>query len=115
MPDVANEAAIPAPSVHKAERIFGPDGTVEWWDEPISDADAIARLQAGLDIVVRGHLRRANRNKARDLMVQAFNGFSEDVHHNGRMALPHFHPPSRLPEVHAFFEAPPRRAKKRKP
>jgi hypothetical protein len=30
------------------------------------------------------------------------------------MALPHFHPPGRSPEVHAFYEAPPRIARRRK-
>jgi hypothetical protein len=93
----------------------GPDGTVEWWDDPLTDAEAVARLQQGFDIVVRGPERRANRNTARALMVAAFGGFEEDTHHAGRMALPHFHPPNRTPEVHAFFESPPRHAKKRKP
>ena len=44
----------------------------------------------------------------------AFGGFVEDLPHEGRMALPHFHPRNRTPEnVHAFFEAPPRHARKR--
>lgn len=108
-------APVPAPTVHKAERLSGPDGTLEWWDDPISDAEAIGRLQQELDIVVRGPDRRANRNKARVLTMLAFGGFEEDKPHNGRMALPHFHPVGRIPEVHAFFDSPPRHAKKRKP
>jgi len=42
-------------------------------------------------------------------MTAAFGGFVEDEAHvgAGRMALPHFHPPGRLPPVHVFFEAPP--------
>ncbi len=103
------------PTVHKAEPMPGPDGAVEWWDDPLPDAVAVARLLQGLDIVVRGPARRANRNKARALMVMAFSGFEEDAHHAGRMALPHFHPPNRALEVHVFFESPPRHAKKRKP
>jgi hypothetical protein len=111
---VQNPLTAPT-SVHKAEPIPGPDGTVEWSDDPISDAEAVLRLQQGLDIVVRGSARRANRNKARELSQAAFGGFEEDPPHQGRMALPHFHPPGRSPDVHAFFEAPPRHARKRKP
>jgi hypothetical protein len=48
-------------------------------------------------------------------MVQAYGGFEEDGHHQGRMALDHFPPPNFSPDgLHAFFEAPPRHAKKRK-
>jgi len=109
----------PAPtvviSIHEAEPIPGPDGTVEWWDPPISDVAAIARLQTGQDIVVRGPDRRATRNKARELMVAAYGGFEEDEPHQGRMALHHFHPPEHSPDgVHAFFDTPRRYAKKRK-
>src|SRR5436309_2168116 len=107
--------AEPAPTIHRAERIPGPDGTVEWRDSPITEAEAVSRLRRGLDVVVRGPNRRDNRNRARQLMVTAFGGFEEDNPHNGRMALPHFHPPGRVPEVHAFFESPPRHARRRKP
>jgi len=108
-------AANPVVAVYEAEPVPGPDGAVEWWDPPISDAAAVARLQAGDDIVVRGVARRPNRNKAMELMTLAYGGFDEDGHHGGRMALPHFHPPEHTPEgIHAFFEAPPRHAKKRK-
>jgi hypothetical protein len=101
--------------IYEAERIPGPDGAVERSDNPIPEADAVLRLQSGKDIVVCGGVRRANRNKARELMTSAFVGFEEDEQHQGRMSLPHFHPPNRTPEgIHAFFEAPPRHAKKRK-
>ncbi len=108
-------AQLPAsgPTIHKAEPIPGPDGTVEWWGESIAEADAVADLLQGHDIVIRGSTRCENRNKARELMMKAFGGFEEDEPHNGRMALPHFHPPARSPEVHAFFESSPRHAKKR--
>jgi hypothetical protein len=102
-------------TIYEAERIPGPDGAVQRGDNPISEPNAVARLQAGEDIVVCGGERRANRNKARELMTTAFGGFEEDEPHQGRMALPHFHPTDRTPEgIHAFFEAPPRHAKKRK-
>jgi hypothetical protein len=82
-------------SIHEAVRIAGPDGAVERSDDPISDADAVLRLQSGRDVVVCGPQRRANRNKARELTTAAFGGFEEDEAHQGRMALPHFHPPIR--------------------
>jgi len=41
-----------------AERILGPDGTVEWWGVTISDAEAALCLQQDLDLVVRGPARR---------------------------------------------------------
>jgi hypothetical protein len=101
--------------IYEAERIAGPDGAVERGDDTISDDDAIKRLKAGQDVVVCGVERRANRNKARALATAAFGGFEEDQPHEGRMALPHFHPPARNPEgVHVFFEAPPRHARKKK-
>lgn len=110
-----NPAPVGTVGVYKAEPVPGPDGAVEWWDPPLSDAAAVARVRAGSDVVVRGTDRRANRNKARGLMIAAYGGFEEDKPHQGRMALPHFHPPNHLPEgIHAFFEAPPRHAKKRK-
>jgi hypothetical protein len=64
-------AAVVVVTVHKEEPIPGLDGAVEWWDPPLSDADAVTRLQAGEAIVARGTARRANRNKAMALMVQA--------------------------------------------
>jgi len=68
-----------------------------------------------MTIVVRGPQRRANRNKAMQLMQAAHGGFVEEAHNRGRMALPHFHPPDRVPaDLHAFFEEPPRRARKKK-
>ena len=82
----------------------------------LDDSDAIVRLKEGEDVVVRGPDRRSNRNKARELMMAAYGGFEEDEPHGGRMWLPHFHPPDHSPEgIHAFYEAPPRHAKKRKP
>jgi hypothetical protein len=107
--------APPSVDVYEAERIPGPDGTVERGDTPITDAAAVVRLQAGQDIVVCGPQRRANRNKARDLTQAAFGGFLEEEAHEGRMALPHFHPPNHNPEcIHAFFEARPKHARKKK-
>ena len=111
-------ATAPEPAevvIYEAERIPGPDGAVQRGDTAITDEAAVARLQGGEDIVVCGEERRANRNKARELTEAAFGGFEEDEPHQGRMALPHFHPPARDPdETHAFFEAPPKHARKKK-
>jgi hypothetical protein len=105
----------PVAEIHEAERIIGPDGTVEKGEKNISENDAVARLKSGIDVVVCGAERKANRNTARKLMESLFGaGCEEDQPHAGRMALPHFHPPGRIPEVHAFFEAPPRHARKKK-
>lgn len=102
-------------TTYDAERMPGPDGAVERGANPLSDGDAVSRLKAGRDVVVCGTQRRANRNKARELTRTAFGDFEEDEPHDGRMALPHFHPPAHVADrAHAFFEAPPRVAKKRK-
>ena len=100
--------------IYEAERIPGPDGAVERGDAPIAEDEAIVRRKGGQDIVVCSGERRPNRNKARELTEAAFGDFEEDAPHQGRMALPHFHPGTRTPEVHAFFEAPPRHARKRR-
>ena len=104
----------PPVSIYEAERILGPEGAVERGVTPIGEDDAILQMRAGGDIVVCSDVRRANRNKARELTVAAFGDFAEDMPHLGRMALPHFHPASRTPNAHAFFEALPRHAKRKK-
>ena len=83
-------------AVYQAETLPGPDGTVEWWEPCIDDIDAVLRLENGEDIVVRGPDRRANRNKARELMDAAYGGFEEDQPHGGRMAT------SSLPSTRPF-------------
>ncbi len=113
LPLTSSATATPV-LIYEAERITGPDGAVERGDAPIADDDAISRLKGGGDIVVCSSVRQANRNKARELTEAAFADFEEDQPYQGRMALPHFHPASRHLEVHAFFEAPPRHARKRK-
>lgn len=99
--------------IYAAERVAGPDGSVERGETPLTDDEAIERLKGGSDVVVCSTERRPNRNKARELTVTAFGDFVEDAPHGGRMALPHFHPSGRTPNVHAFDEAPPRHAKRR--
>jgi hypothetical protein len=94
----------------------GPDGAVEWWGNPLTEADAITRLINGDDIVIRGPSRRGNRDEAMRLADLAFGGHEEDQPHHGPMALPHFHPQGRSPEVHVFYDSPPAPyARRRKP
>lgn len=111
-----SSAPLPPPVlVYEAERIPGPEGTVERGDMPIDEVEAVKLLQNGHDIVVCSDNRRANRNEARRLTIEAFGDFVENKYHgNGRMVLPHFHPANRTPEVHAFFEAPSRHARRKK-
>jgi hypothetical protein len=111
---VSSSEAVPSVSIYKAERITGPDGTVERYGAPISEDDAILRLKSGDDIVVCSKNSKANRRKAWELTESAFLDSVEDEPHGGRMALPHFHPESRTPEVHAFFERGKRHARRRK-
>lgn len=96
----------PTPTPFRAERMDGPEGVVEWWGEPLTEADAIARICSGEDVVVRGPSRRVNRDEAIRLTHLAFPGQpEEDRPHGGRMSLPHFHPHGRVPDVHVFFDS----------
>lgn len=111
---MSSAATPPQVSIYAAERVPGPDGAVERGSVPITEEEALLRLKEGRDIVVCSTERRLNRNKARELMEAAYLDFEEDGPHEGRMALPHFHPGSRTPDVHAFFESPPRHARRRR-
>jgi hypothetical protein len=117
MARVAPPSTPPASTLYPPERISGPDGAVEWWGDPLTEAQAIIRLNRGGDVVVRGPTRRDNRNVAMQLVDDAFGGHEEDQPHQGQMSLPHFHPHGRSPEVHVFFDSLPAGpyARKRKP
>jgi hypothetical protein len=106
MPLVTPPPVPPAPTPYRAERMGGADGAVEWWGDPLTEADAIARVQNGEDVVLRGPSRRQTRDAAMQLTDDAFGGHEEDQPHQGRMSLPHFHPAGRNPEVHVFFDSP---------
>jgi|SRR5262245_2376665 hypothetical protein len=105
MPPVAPPPGPEVSTAYRAERMSGPDGAVEWWGNPLTEAEAISRLQNGDDVVVRGPARRDNRAEAMRLTDRAFGGHEEDQPHQGRMSLPHFHPHGRSPEVHVFFDS----------
>jgi len=99
---------IPPPTpfgVYEAS-LGGPDGTV-LRGTSLSDADAVARLQRGDDVVVCGDDGWANRVKAEQLGNTAFGACDWDKAHDDKgrwRALPHFHPSSGTPRVHIFYE-----------
>ncbi len=111
--------ATPELGAYEAERGSGPDGVV-FRGELLTDAEAVARLLGGKDIVVCGPDGWANRTRAEGLTNAAFGGSEYHNAHDteGRWrALPHFHPsPDFEGSPHAFFERPPKKlTSKRKP
>lgn len=100
-------------AVYAATRVPGPDQQVVRGRKPISDADAIALLQAAKDIVVCGGTQEEREQKARELMTAAWGGYLRGKAEKGRMALPHFHPPNYTPDAtHAFYDTDRRYAKR---
>jgi hypothetical protein len=117
MARVAPPPTPPEATFFRAEPTSGPDGGVEWWGDPLTDAEATARLQHGGDVVVRGSSRHDNRSLAMALLDKVFGGYEEDQPHEGPMSLPHLHPRGRAPPVHVFFDSLPAGpyARRRKP
>jgi hypothetical protein len=52
MARVAPPPAPPEARFYRAEPTSGPDGAVEWWSDPLTEAEATARLKQGEDVVV---------------------------------------------------------------
>jgi hypothetical protein len=108
--------ATAPPKVHEAELASGASGAVLKGAE-IDLAAAIARRQAGLDIVVCGDDRKANKAIARRIEA-AVGRYTEQKPHRraGPHTLPHFQPESRPPEGHSFYETanPLRKARKQR-
>jgi hypothetical protein len=107
-------APSPAPTVHEAELAAGPSGAVLFGAE-IDFANAVARRQAGQDVVVRGDDTDANRRLA--YRIEAAVGPptrpQPPERKAGPLALPHFHQQSRDPAGHLFYETEKRKARKR--
>jgi len=102
-PQAAAEEAVP-PTIHEAECASGPSGAVEYGAE-IDFARAVARRQAGGDVVVRGNNLRANRTLARSIESTVGPYEREEPHEDaGPQALPHFQPDPRPPAGHTFYE-----------
>ncbi len=79
-------------------------GAVDYGKE-ISEAEAIARRQAGLDIVVRGIDRAANRHLAGKIEDAVGDAIPHFPHRTaGMYALPHWQQKSQSPGGHSFYE-----------
>jgi hypothetical protein len=104
----------PVPTVHEAEPASGPSGAV-WYGAEIDFDTAVARRQAGLDVVVHGEDSDANRRLA--YRIEAAVGPPSrpqpPERRAGPLALPHFHQLSRNPKGHLFYETELRKARKR--
>jgi hypothetical protein len=95
--------AIAAPKIHEATR--GNTGSVRKGPE-ITQSQAEARRKAGLDIVVCGPDRVANRTLA-GLIERNANGKAKCCFPHlsaGSRSLPHWQPDPRPPEGHSFYE-----------
>ncbi len=108
VPPVAPEPppTPPAPTIHVATRATDGSGAVEWGSELTLSA-AIARRKRGLDIVVRGSDKAANRRLARNVEAGVGPPSKPQFPHTataGPYALPHFHQASRQPPGHSFYE-----------
>jgi len=104
------------PTIHEATLASGPSGAVEKGAE-IDFATAVARRQAGLDVVVCGGGIEANRALARQIENAVGPAKRNEPHKSaGPSCLPHFQPRERPPEGHTFYETdnPIRKARKPK-
>jgi hypothetical protein len=112
--DVEPIAALREATIYEAAREPGLSGAVLRGDE-LAVASAVARRQAGEDVVVCGVDTDANRRLA--FQVEAAVGLATrpQAPHTraGPMALPHFHQRNRSPEGHTFYETEKRKAKRK--
>ena len=101
------------PTIHEAELASGASGIVDYGGE-IDLAAAVARRQAGDDVVVRGDDVNANRRLAEAIETAVGPCKRSDPHHlAGPRALPHYQPHPRPPTGHTFYETPRRKARKK--
>src|SRR5215510_9148200 len=98
----ASQPRAGPPRICEAEPAPGPSGAVLRGLE-IDLAEAVARRQAGLDVVVCGSDVDANRELAKAVESGVGPWLREDPHlAAGPHALPHFHQQSREPTGHSF-------------
>ncbi len=107
-PPVTNQppAPTPGPTIHIATRAMDGSGAVEWSDL-LTLEEAIDRRKNGLDVVVRGSDKRANRRLAGTVEAGVGPPSPPQFPHTataGPYALPHFHQASRTPIGHSFYE-----------
>src|SRR5437868_13238551 len=117
MPDAANspttsdDASLHLPMSHEAERVSGPSGAVQYGVE-LTLAQAVSRRKAGLDIVVVGADKLANRKLAQEVEA-AVGRYVFHLPHDRPEALPHFQQRTPPPEGHTFYEVDHRKARKK--
>lgn len=113
--DATTEPAPPPPTIHEATLASGPSGAVIRGAE-IDEAAAIARRQAGLDVVVCGDDIKANRALAQRLEVTVGPTTAPQSPHKvkaGPLALPHFQQSGKRLAGHTFYETEKRKARKK--
>jgi hypothetical protein len=114
MPKKKKRSSTPAPAAvvpQLFEATLGANGSVIR-GAAITQAEAEARRQAGLEVVVCGPDLSANRRLAGTIEINA-NGSAKRCppHANaGAHALRHYQPDPRPPEGHTFYETPNRKA-----
>src|ERR1700722_19155999 len=104
-PAATPPAPSPQPRIYEAS--LGANGSVVR-GQAITQTQAVARRQAGQDVVVCGPSLSANRSLARTIELSA-NGSAKRYppHVNqGPLALPHYQPDPRPPAGHTFYETP---------
>jgi len=112
-PQPAAANPLPSPTIHEAERASGPSGAI--LSGAVIDFNAaVARRQAGLDVVVWGGDAAANRRLAGAIEAAVGACQRSDPHRRaGPLALPHFQQDAPPPEGHTFYETAKRKARKR--
>ncbi|MCI0462396.1 MAG: hypothetical protein L0Z62_36045 [Gemmataceae bacterium] len=104
----------PPPTIHEATLAPGPSGAVLKGTE-IDLATAIARRQAGQDVVVCGNNLKANRALARKIESAVGEAKRQEPHKTaGPDSLPHFQQADPPPKGHTFYETENRQRKARK-
>ena len=108
-------SSIPSspPTIQEAERASGPSGAV-LAGTIIDFHAAVARRQAGLDVVACGEDVVANRRLAGAIEGAVGACQRNDPHRRaGPLALPHFQQDAPPPQGHTFYETANRKARKR--
>lgn len=114
----AANAAARGLRIHEADAPAGENGRV-YKGAQIEKQAAIARREAGLDIVVCGDNADSNRQLAKEIEEAAAGADNYRRHEPhpltaGPDALPHYQPKVRPPEGHAFYETARRKARRKR-
>jgi len=95
-------APVPSPTIHEATCL--PGGAVRR-GQVITQAQAEALRQSGLDVVVCGPQHAVNRALARDIEPDANGNYKPCPQHFLQAnSLPHYQPDPRPPAGHTFYE-----------